>query len=125
MMLTHMLVNVRHNVTNMMILQPVNRGAAMLLAVNHVRLTQNPQVMRGQRLRNTQARVQLTHAVRAMHQMVRNSQAERVRERREDCHGRAELFLPILGAAPLEKRCGGGRLVNVGGVVCVVGVSFS
>ena len=59
MMLTRMLVNVRHNVTNMMILQPVNRGAAMLLAVNHVRLTQDAQVMRGQRLRNTQAGVQL------------------------------------------------------------------
>ena len=60
MMLTRMLVNIRHNVTNMMVLQPVNRGAAMLLAVNHMRLTQNPQVMRGQRLRNTQVRVQFT-----------------------------------------------------------------
>ena len=125
MMLTRMLVNIRHNVTNMMVLQPVNRGAAMLLTINHVRLTQNPQVMRGQRLRNTQAGVQLTHAVRAMHQMVGNRQAQRVRERRENRHGRAELLLPILGAAPLEKGRGGGRLVNVGGVVCVVGVSFS
>ena len=60
MMLTRMLVNIRHNVTNMMVLQPVNRGAAMLLAVNHVRLTQDAQVMRGQRLRNTQVRVQFT-----------------------------------------------------------------
>ena len=59
MMLTRMLVNVRHNVTNMMVLQPVNRGAAVLLTVNHVRLTQDAQVMRGQRLRNTQAGVQL------------------------------------------------------------------
>ena len=59
MMLTRMLVNVSHNVTNMMVLQPVNRGAAVLLTVNHVRLTQDAQVMRGQRLRNTQAGVQL------------------------------------------------------------------
>jgi hypothetical protein len=31
--------------------------------------------MRGQRLRNTQAGVQLAHAVRAVHQVVRNGQA--------------------------------------------------
>ncbi len=75
MMLTRMLVNVRHNVTNVMVLQAINRGAAVLLAVNHVRLTQDAQVMRGQRLRNTQAGVQLAHAVRAVHQVVRNGQA--------------------------------------------------
>ena len=75
MMLTRMLVNVRHNVTNVMVLQAINRGAAVLLAVNHVRLTQDAQVMRGQRLRNTQAGVQFAHAVRAVHQVVRNRQA--------------------------------------------------
>ena len=75
MMLTRMLVNVRHNVTNVMVLQAINRGAAVLLAVNHVRLTQDAQVMRGQRLRNAQAGVQLAHAVRAVHQVVRNGQA--------------------------------------------------
>ena len=75
MMLTRMLVNVSHNVTNMMVLQTINRGAAVLLAVNHVRLTQDAQVMRGQRLRNTQAGVQFAHAVRAVHQVVRNRQA--------------------------------------------------
>ena len=124
MMLTRMLVNVSHNVTNMMVLQPVNRGAAVLLTVNHVRLTQDAQVMRGQRLRNAQAGVQLAHAVRAVHQVVRNGQAQRIRERREDCHGRAELLLPVFGAAPLEERRRGGRLVRLRGVVGVVGVSF-
>ena len=122
MMLTRMLVNVSHNVTNMMVLQPVNRGAAVLLAVNHVRLTQDAQVMRGQRLRNAQAGVQLAHAVRAVHQVVRNGQAQRVRERREDRHGRAELLLPVLGAAPFEERRRGGRPGSVVGGV--VGVSF-
>ena len=75
MMLTRMLVNVRHNVTNVMVLQAINRGAAVLLAVNHVRLTQDAQVVRGERLRNAQAGVQFAHAVRAVHQVVRNRQA--------------------------------------------------
>ena len=75
MMLTRMLIHVNHNVANMVVLQAVNGGAALLLTVNHVRLTQDAQVVRGERLRNTQAGVQFAHAVRAVHQVVRNRQA--------------------------------------------------
>lgn len=46
MMLTRMLIHVNHNVANVVVLQTVNGGAALLLTVNHVRLTQDAQVMR-------------------------------------------------------------------------------
>ena len=75
MMLTRMLIHVNHNVANMVVLQTVNGGAALLLTVNHVRLTQDAQVVRSERLRNAQAGVQFAHAVRAVHQVVRNRQA--------------------------------------------------
>ena len=95
--------------------------------------------MRSERLRNTQAGVQFAHTVRAVHQVVRNRQAQRVRERRENRHGRAELFLPVLGAVAFEEGRVSGHLVAVfrgvlgymlcyllGAVVSVVvgGVSF-
>ena len=75
MMLTRMLINIKHNVANMVVFQAVNRGTSPLLTVNHVRLTQDAQVVRGERLRNAQAGVQFAHAVRAVHQVVRNRQA--------------------------------------------------
>ena len=112
-MLTRMLIHVNHNVANMVVLQTVYGGAALLLTVNHVRLTQDAQVVRGERLRNTQAGVQFAHAVRAVHQVVRNRQAQRVRERRENRYGRAELFLPVLGAVAFEEGRVGGHLVVV------------
>lgn len=113
MMLTRMLIHVNHNVANMVVLQTVNGGAALMLTVNHMRLTQNTQVMRGERLRNTQAGVQFTHAVRAVHQVMRNRQAQRVRERRENRHGRAELFLPVLGAVAFDEGRVSGHLMGV------------
>ena len=58
MMLTRMLIHVNHNVANMVVLQTVNGGAALMLTVNHVSLAQNAQVVRGERLRNTQAGMQ-------------------------------------------------------------------
>lgn len=129
MMLTRMLIHVNHNVANMVVLQTVNGGAALLLTVNHVRLTQDAQVMRGERLRNAQAGVQFAHAVRAVHQVVRNRQAQRVRERRENRDGSAELLLPVFGAAAFEEGRVGGRLVGMVrcmlvGMVSVGGVSF-
>ena len=75
MMLTRMLINIKHNMANVVVFQTVNRGTPPLLTVNHVRLTQDAQVVRGERLRNTQAGVQFAHAVRAVHQVVRNRQA--------------------------------------------------
>ena len=118
MMLTRVLIHVNHNVANMVVLQTVNGGAALLLTVNDVRLTQDAQVVRCERLRNAQAGVQFTHAVRAVHQVVRNRQAQRVRERRENRDGSAELFLPVFGAVAFEEGRVGGHLVGVlGGVL--------
>lgn len=113
MMLTRVLIHVNHNVANMVVLQTVNGGAALLLTVNDVRLTQDAQVVRCERLRNAQAGVQLAHTVRAVHQVMRKRQAQRVRERRENRHGRAELFLPVFGAATFKEGRVGGHLVVV------------
>ena len=44
---------------------------------------------------------------------MRKRQAQRVRERRENRDGRAELFLPVFGAATFKEGRVGGHLVVV------------
>ena len=113
MMLTRMLIHVKHNVANMVVLQTVNGGAALLLTINDMRLTQDAQVVRCERLRNAQAGVQFAHTVRAVHQVMCKRQAQRVSERRENRDGSTELLLPVFGAVAFDAGRVGGRLVGV------------
>jgi len=66
-------MHISNDVTNMMILQAVYGGPALLLPLNNMRFTQNTQVVRGKRLGDTQARMQFANAVWALHKMMGNS----------------------------------------------------
>ena len=67
-------MHISNDVTNMMILQAVYGGPALLLPLNNMRFTQNTQVVRGKRLGDTPStKCSFANAVWALHKMMGNS----------------------------------------------------
>ena len=95
-------INISDDVANVVVFESVDVHSPVRFAFDHVGVQQDAQVVRGERLRDPQAGVQFAHAVLAVHEVVCERQAERMRQGGKDFDGGTKFLGPVFAFVDLD-----------------------